>query len=1073
MAEFWPCSADGLQVAGNPNSSMFDINLVTGASTNLGLIQPHGPYNAIGFSVLDNTLWGAALNVPSGIARINTDLTTFITTIPNLPNPAGGWVVGDVDLNGHLYLFRPNFNNRFYVVDVNSASPTYLQLVDPTTGFTLDTAPFGTPIPADPVIFDWAFNPIDNQLYGVVDTGPSGQVRQINPITGAVTNIPTVGLPGGSFYGAVFFDAQGILYAINNNTGNVYRITLSGGTASAILFSTSAASNNNDGARCPLALINLLTVTKSVDQAIASPGSTLTYTMIITNESSVLTADNVIFTDPIPIGTTFVPGSVTVNAVPTAGDPSVGIPLGNIAPSTSVTVTFQVLIGAAPPSDILNTATITADNSAPATSNQVVTTVNQASLVSIKTVSDAFADIGDVLTYNIALVNTGNISADNTLFTDPIPNGFTFIPNSVTVNGAPLPGADPAIGFTVGSIPPGGFSTVSFQVTVTSIPVPNPAVNIATTTFQYTVNPNLPPVPGTSTSNPATTQVNNAALTSVKTVNHAFANIGDVLTYTVTLTNTGNVPADNTLFTDPIPNGTTFVPNSVTVDGAPLPGADPAVGFTVGSVPPGASVTVSFQVTVTSIPVPNPAVNIATTTFQYTVNPNLPPVSGTSTSNPATTQVNNAALTSVKTVNHAFANIGDVLTYTVTLTNTGNVPADNTLFTDPIPNGTTFVPNSVTVNGAPLPGADPAVGFTVGSIPPGASVTVSFQVTVTSIPVPNPAVNIATTTFQYTVNPNLPPVPGTSTSNPATTQVNNAALTSVKTVNHAFANIGDVLTYTVTLTNTGNVPADNTLFTDPIPNGTTFVPNSVTVNGAPLPGADPAVGFTVGSIPPGASVTVSFQVTVTSIPVPNPAVNIATTTFQYTVNPNLPPVPGTSTSNPATTQVNNAILEIIKTVDKNTANIGDILTYTLTLTNTGNIPALNVQVTDPVPSGTTYIANSVTIDGIPQPGADPNNIIFIASINPGESVVIQFKVVIDSILANGVVDNTASVRFSFLPDPSLPPVFVTTTSNTVTTVVPPRVAINLCPITCHFDKHCSNFFKRHSNFYFNQYKWWN
>ncbi|WP_423748464.1 DUF6923 family protein, partial [Bacillus cereus] len=458
---------------------------------------------------MDNTIWGAALNTPSAIVRINPDLTTFIATIPNLPAPASGWVVGDVDLNGHLYLFRPNFNNRFYVVDVNPNSPTYLQLVDPATGFSLDTAPFGTPIPADPVIFDWAFSPVDNLLYGVVDTGASGQVRQINPITGAVTNIPTTGLPGGSFYGAVFFDAQGFLYAINNNTGNVYRITLSGGTATAILFSTSAASSNNDGARCPFALINLLTVTKSVDQTVASIGSTLTYTMVVTNDSGVITANNVVFTDPIPTGTTFVPGSVTVNAVPTAGDPSTGIPLGDIPPLGSVTITFQVIIGAAPPSDIINIAGVTADNSEPATSNQVVTTVNQASLVTVKTVSQNFADIGDILTYNVTLVNTGNISADNINFTDPIPNGTTFVPNSVSVNGAPLPGANPALGFNIGSIPPSGFTTVSFQVTVTSIPVPNPTVNIATTTFEFTVVPGQPPVPGNSTSNPVTTQVNN------------------------------------------------------------------------------------------------------------------------------------------------------------------------------------------------------------------------------------------------------------------------------------------------------------------------------------------------------------------------------------------------------------------------------------------------------------------------------------------------------------------------------------------------------------------------------------
>lgn len=128
----------------------------------------------------------------------------------------------------------------------------------------------------------------------------------------------------------------------------------------AILFSSSAASSNNDDARCPLAFINLLTVTKSVDQAVASIGSILTYTMVVTNESSIITADNEIFTDPIPPGTTFVPGSVTGNGGPTAGDPSAGIPLGNIAPLGIVTVTFQVIIRAAPPSDIINIAGVKA-----------------------------------------------------------------------------------------------------------------------------------------------------------------------------------------------------------------------------------------------------------------------------------------------------------------------------------------------------------------------------------------------------------------------------------------------------------------------------------------------------------------------------------------------------------------------------------------------------------------------------------------------------------------------------------------------------------------------------------------
>ncbi|MEB9553589.1 hypothetical protein P4J60_19245, partial [Bacillus cereus] len=182
-------------------------------------------------------------------------------------------------------------------------------------------------------------------------------------------------------------------------------------------------------------------------------------------------------------------------------------------------------------------------------------------------------------------------------------------------------------------------------------------------------------------------------------------------------------------------------------------------------------VIVSFQVTATTIPIPNPAINIATTTFEYTVVPGQPPVSSTSPSNPVTTQINNATLTSVKTVSQAIADIGDTLTYTVTLTNTGNVSADNTVFTDPIPNGTTFVSNSVTINGVPLPDADPATGFSVGSIAPGASVIVSFQVIIFSTPIINPIPNKAFISFEYTVDPTLPPVRKNLFSNIVNTRV--------------------------------------------------------------------------------------------------------------------------------------------------------------------------------------------------------------------------------------------------------------------------------------------------------------
>ncbi|RFA31738.1 hypothetical protein CAI16_20175, partial [Virgibacillus dokdonensis] len=238
----WECDPNGLQVAGVP-SSLLSIDLVTGAATNLGGLSPASVYNAIGFNSIDNTIWGFDAN-EGEVTRINPDLTTDSFSVTGLPT---GFFIGDVDFNGHLYLYSAG--NRFYVVDVNPDSATFLQLVDPTNGFIVDTPPYGTVI-APTSIADWGFNPVDQQLYAV--TFSTGTAVRINPLTGGVTALATVGVPTAP-YGAVFFDIEGSLYAINNNNGNIYRITFSGLNATGVLFSTTIPAANNDGARCVFA----------------------------------------------------------------------------------------------------------------------------------------------------------------------------------------------------------------------------------------------------------------------------------------------------------------------------------------------------------------------------------------------------------------------------------------------------------------------------------------------------------------------------------------------------------------------------------------------------------------------------------------------------------------------------------------------------------------------------------------------------------------------------------------------------------------------------------------------------
>lgn len=54
---------------------------------------------------------------------------------------------------------------------------------------------------------------------------------------------------------------------------------------------------------------------------------------------------------------------------------------------------------------------------------------------------------------------------------------------------------------------------------------------------------------------------------------------------------------------------------------------------------------------------------------------------------------------------------------------------------------------------------------------------------------------------------------------------------------------------------------------------------------------------------------------------------------------------------------------LLKSVDKLTANIGDTLTYTVTITNIGLSPLTNLPFTDILPQGSLYIANSFTVNG--------------------------------------------------------------------------------------------------------------
>ncbi|HDR3328325.1 TPA: DUF11 domain-containing protein [Bacillus thuringiensis] len=890
----------------------------------------------------------------------------------------------------------------------------------------------------------------------LTDPLPNGTILTPGTVTlnGVLQNVDSlVALPIGTIPGGATFTLSFQVTAINITTqnpiiNNAFASYLY--TVNPNLPPTSKTANSNS-VTSTIRLANLH-ANKSVDKTFAEVGDVLTYTFALTNDGNVA-ANSVLLSDSIANGTAFVPNSVIVNGVTQPGVTPTSINIGSINANTTITASFQVIITSIPnPNPISNSASISYNfivdpNASPVSKNTTSTTtftqVNDANVISAKTVDRAFATVGDILTYTVTLTNAGSVSADSPTFVDTNPDGTTFIPNTFLINGVLQNNADPNIGVPLPSIAANGSLTVSYQVTVTSLPTQNPTLNSSSTQYSFILNPGDPPTVETSVSNTVSTQINLANVVIVKEVDLTIADVGQPITYTIYLANLGNTIANNVIVTDIIPNGTTIVPNSIFIGGALQLDADPSTGLQVGSIPSGGFTTIVFQISANGLPSPNPIQNSASLQYSFIADPNLPALVRNAASNIVTTQINTANIVATKLTSTNFADVGDVILYATILTNNGNIPAANVTFTDIIPAGTLFIPNTVTINNVPVANANPATGISIGTIGANSSRTVAFQVFVPTIPAVNPITNQSGTTFQYTYDPSKPAVMQMVASNTVQTTINNASIAATKSADKQFANVNDIITYTTTLTNNGNTLASNVIFTDVIPNGTSFIANSVTVNGNTLPNVNPASGIAIDPINPNANTLISFQVQVNSIPNPNPLPNQSNTTYQYVVDPNLPPASANTLSNVITTQINNATIVATKSVNTPTAAIGDIVTYTIAVTNTGNTPASATVLTDGLGAGASFIQNSVTINNVPQPGLDPSLGIHLADISPGDTVFITFQAQILAIPPSGTLTNNALVNYEYTVNPNQSPaVNSTITNTTVTPIIDATLSIN-------------------------------
>jgi uncharacterized repeat protein (TIGR01451 family) len=651
-------------------------------------------------------------------------------------------------------------------------------------------------------------------------------------------------------------------------------------------------------------------VSKTASSAVANPGDDITYTVTVTNTGTVpYTEENpASFDDDLSA----VLDDATYNDDATNGAVVDGDELtwsGPLAIGETITVTYSVEVGPAGTGDgTLTNAVVPTTEGGDCVGECTTTTLLQSYEVT-KEASSATVNPGDTVTYTVTVTNTGalaytdapaasfddDLSAvlDDATYNDDATNGATVSGDTLTWSG-PL-----AVGETL---------TITYSVTVAA----------AGTGDGTLTNAVIPTGDGGECVGECTTETDLQSYSVAKTSSAETVNPGDVVTYTVTVTNTGQVdytdeePAsfdddltavlDDAAYNDDATNGA--VVNGVTLTWE-------------GPLAIGESIEITYSVTVDN-PVngDNDLRNVVLPTG---------PGGDCETEGGCETGTLVQSYSTTKTADTDEVILGDTITYTVEIVNTGEVAytdAEPATFTDDL----SEILDDATYNDDATSGAtyaEPTISWS-GPLAVGETVTVTYSVTVND---PASGDGVLPNTVVTGLGGNCP----VGSDDPAcTVQIPAKSFTVAKSASSATANPNGTLTYTVEVTNTGKAAytaEEPASFEDDL----SGVLDDATYNDDASNGADVDGDLLTwsGPLAVGETVTITYSVTVA-----DPMTGDKT--LENFVRPTAPGGE-CATDESCSTSTPIAAFEVVKTVDETSIKPGATVTYTVTITNTGAV----------------------------------------------------------------------------------------------------------------------------------------
>ncbi|MBQ2976029.1 MAG: DUF11 domain-containing protein, partial [Clostridia bacterium] len=628
--------------------------------------------------------------------------------------------------------------------------------------------------------------------------------------------------------------------------------------------------------------------------------------------------------------------------------------------------------------------------------------------------------LNETITYTIAVENTGNVPYTNVTVKDPLAGLVINTSDAYTVNGDTVTIAVLRVGETVtitatyvvteADILAG---VIKNDVTVGSDPVVTPTPTPGPEGGEPTPTPTPLPTPGATDFVTNEPDDLNVALVVTKTSNTEGEEVklGQEIVYTIEVKHEGNVAYPNVVVSDDlegltIKEASSNMQNTWTIDNEN--GTVSADQMLVGEV---LTITASYIVTSDDILVGS-VTNAATATgdpIEDPKEPDNPKTPGDGDDVEDKTVPVDTTLTVEKTSklpdNKEKAALGDVIEYTITVTNNGNVPFYNVVVTDEM----TGMEEIIEVL---------AVGET-------RKFTTTYTVTSDDI-LAGYVLNEVTAKGDDVIDPDdgKKPVEGKDDVEDKTEDINYSISVTKESKlpeGHETAALGDVITYTITVVHQGNVPYPDVVISDQL-DGLVLVSAESDADTEWIIDADQGT-VSAKTMAVGETLVIEATYTVTENDVlvgfvRNYAVANGGQIVTPTPRPGSPeatpvPTPNAGDEEEDKTDPVDTTLEVSKVsnvAEGETVGLGETITYTITVKNAGNVPYTNVKAVDDLKGlkiesvSSTVAEEHWTID-------NENGIVTIDTMAVNEVVTITATYVVteQDIVENGKVTNEVVV----------------------------------------------------------------